>query len=55
MQRFVKWHGIIIPCIRCGSDSRQSSSIKIFYINIKNPKVKTGLVRLVKIYTREMH
>jgi len=61
VQGFVKWHGITIPCIRQDAVLISARTAKIFYIKIKNPEIKTGLVpRLhgtlfATVYTQAMH
>jgi len=44
VQEFVKWHGITIPCTRQDAVLIPAKTAKVFYIKIKNPEVKTGLV-----------
>jgi len=44
VQGFVKWHSITIPCIRQNAVLIPARTAKVFYIKIKNPEVKTGLV-----------
>jgi len=41
---FVKWYGITIPYTRQDAILIPAKTAKIFYIKIKNPKVKMGLV-----------
>jgi len=40
----IKWHGITIPCIRQDVILIPARTAKVFYIKIKNPGVKTGLI-----------
>jgi len=44
MQRFLKWYGITIPCIKQDAILIVASTAKVFYIKIKNSNVKTELV-----------
>jgi len=44
VQDFIKWHGITIPCTRQDVVLIPARIAKVFYIKIKNPKVKTRLV-----------
>jgi len=44
VQGFIKWHGITIPCTGQDAVLIPTRTAKIFYIKIKNPEVKTGLV-----------
>jgi len=44
VQEFVIWHDIKIPCTTQNSVVIPARSAKVFYIKVKNPEVKTGLV-----------
>jgi len=43
-QGSITWHGITIPCTRQGAVLIPAKTAKIFYVKIKNPEIKAGLV-----------
>jgi len=48
-QGFVRWRDITIPCTVQNSVVILARSAKVFYLKIKNPEIKTGLVPLLDL------
>jgi len=43
-QGSIMWHGIIIPCTRQDAVLIPARTAKVFYVKIKNPEIKAGLI-----------